>query len=91
MKLPPASLKISAAKTTVNCSASLGGGIAGAAIHVNDLNARLLLGQQINIVEHAHAISTMVRVASRIGIDRLPRDVSPTLSDILCEDGEARD
>ena len=50
---------------------------AGAAIHVNDINARLLLGEQIDIVAHSQAISTMVRVASRIGLARVPRDVSP--------------
>jgi hypothetical protein len=50
---------------------------AGAAVHVHDLNARLLLGQEIDITAHASAISTMVRIASRIGIHRLARDVTP--------------
>jgi hypothetical protein len=50
---------------------------AGCAIHVNDLNARLLLGQQVDIVEHSQAISTMVRIASRIGISRVATDVTP--------------
>ena len=50
---------------------------AGAALHVNDLNARLLLGEKIDITEHAQAISTLVRIAARIGIHRLARDVSP--------------
>ena len=58
---------------------------AGAAIHVHDLNARLLLGEQVDIVEHSQAISTMVRVASRIGLDRLARDVSPSIADITAE------
>jgi hypothetical protein len=48
---------------------------AGAALHVNDLNAKLLLGQDVDIVEHSQVISTLVRIASRIGIDRVPRDV----------------
>jgi hypothetical protein len=50
---------------------------AGAALHVSDLNARLLLGEKIDVVEHSQAISTLVRIASRIGIHRLARDVSP--------------
>jgi hypothetical protein len=50
---------------------------AGAAVHVHDLNARLLLGQEIDITAHASAISTMVRIASRIGVHRLARDVTP--------------
>lgn len=50
---------------------------AGAAVHMHDLNARLLLGESIDIVAHSQAISTMVHVASRIGIQRIARDVSP--------------
>jgi hypothetical protein len=56
---------------------------AGVAIHVNNLTAKLLRGEDVDVVEHSQAISTMVRVAQRIGIDRVARDVSPTLSDIL--------
>jgi hypothetical protein len=50
---------------------------AGAAVHVHDLNARLLLGEEVDITAHASAISTMVRIASRIGIHRVARDVTP--------------
>jgi hypothetical protein len=50
---------------------------AGAALHVGDLNARLLLGEKIDVTEHAQVISTLVRIATRIGIHRLARDVSP--------------
>jgi hypothetical protein len=50
---------------------------AGAAVHMHDLNARLLLGESIDIVAHSQAISTMVRIASRIGINRIRRDVTP--------------
>jgi hypothetical protein len=50
---------------------------AGAALHVSDLNARLLLGEKIDVTGHSQVISTLVRIASRIGIHRLARDVSP--------------
>jgi hypothetical protein len=50
---------------------------AGISIVINDLNARLLLGQKIDVLEHSQAISTMVRVASRVGINKIPRDVTP--------------
>jgi hypothetical protein len=53
---------------------------AGAAIHVRDLNARLLLGQEIDIIAHSQAISTMVRIASRIGTQRVAREVMPVPS-----------
>jgi hypothetical protein len=49
---------------------------AGVAIHVNNLTAKLLRGEEVDVVEHSQAISTMVRVAQRIGIYRLARDVS---------------
>lgn len=48
---------------------------AGVALAVNDLNARLLLGEEIDIVEQSQAVSTLVRVATRIGIGRVARDV----------------
>jgi hypothetical protein len=50
---------------------------------MNDLNTRLLLGQQIDLGEHAAAISAMVRVASRIGVLRRARLVTPHLADYL--------
>jgi hypothetical protein len=50
---------------------------AGAAVHVHDLNARLLLGEEVDIVAHSQAISTMVRVATRIGVHRMAHDVTP--------------
>ena len=48
---------------------------AGVAVHLGDLHTRLLLGQPINITEHATAVSTMVRIAARVGVRRIPRDV----------------
>jgi hypothetical protein len=56
---------------------------AGAAVHVHDLNARLLLGQEVDILAHSQAISTMVRVASRIGVKRVARDITPPLHEYL--------
>jgi hypothetical protein len=61
---------------------------AGAAVHVHDLNARLLLGEPVDIVAHAQAVSTLVRVAARIGVHRIAREVGPTLADIIKEDWE---
>jgi hypothetical protein len=55
---------------------------AGAALSVNDLNMKLLLGKEIDILEQSTAISTLVRVASRIGLHRVARDVT-SLGEIL--------
>ena len=58
---------------------------AGCAIHVSHMNAQLLLGLQVDILTHSNAISTMVRVAQRIGVQRIASDVTPTLADIARE------
>lgn len=55
---------------------------AGAAVHVHDLNARLLRGDKVDILAHSQAVSMMVRVASRIGLKRVARDITPRLDDI---------
>lgn len=55
---------------------------AGAAVHVEHLNARLLLGQPIDLAEHAQAISSLVRIAARLGTKRRARDVT-SLGEIL--------
>jgi len=61
---------------------------AGAAIHVHDKNARLLLGEEVDIVEHCQAISTLVRVAQRIGLRRAVRDITPTVADYVASINE---
>jgi hypothetical protein len=60
---------------------------AGVALAVNDLNARLLLGEEIDLIEQTQAVSTMVRVAQRIGINRVARDVGG-LGELLRRDYE---
>ena len=50
------------------------------------MESRLARGGQIDINEHSRLTATMVRVAQRIGLDRVPRDISsPSLADILRE------
>jgi hypothetical protein len=56
---------------------------AAAACLAEQLEARLARGEQIDIQEHALLVSTMVRVAQRIGVDRVPRDVVPSLAEYL--------
>jgi hypothetical protein len=55
---------------------------AGAALCVHTLNAKLLLGQPVDVTEVSQVCSAMVRIASKLGCDRVPRDVT-TLGDIL--------
>ena len=56
---------------------------AGAAVTLQHLNTQLALGQQIDVSQHAQCVGAMVRVATRLGLSRRARDISPTLSDIL--------
>jgi hypothetical protein len=47
------------------------------------MEARLANGEAINISEHALLVSSMCRVANRIGINRRAREVLPTLEGYL--------
>jgi hypothetical protein len=47
------------------------------------MEAQLARGESINISEHALLCSTMVRVAQRIGVDRVARNITPTLEQYL--------
>jgi hypothetical protein len=66
---------------------------AGCAIVLQAINARILLGEPIDISDQSSAASTLVRIASRIGIDRVARDITPSLSEYLASlpksDGDA--
>ena len=54
-----------------------------AACLAEQLEAKLANGAEISIAEHALLTSSMVRVAQRIGIDRLPKNIAPNLRDYL--------
>lgn len=57
---------------------------AGAALRVQDLNTHLLLGQDVDVLEHCQVVSSLVRIASRIGVRRLAKDViEPSLAEYL--------
>jgi hypothetical protein len=45
---------------------------AGCALTLNDINARALLGEPVDLLAYSQAVSTLVRIASRIGIARVP-------------------
>ncbi len=57
-----------------------------AACLAEQLESRLANGEEVDIAEHALLCSTMVRVARQIGVDRVSRDVTPSLDDLLHED-----
>ena len=60
---------------------------AAAAVLSEQLETRLVNGEEIDVAEHAILSSTLVRLAQRIGIDRVPRDVNgPSLGELLRSD-----
>jgi hypothetical protein len=60
----------------------------GAAVTLDKLNAQILLGEKINLAEHASASNAMVRIASRLGIHRRAKLIGPSLGELLRADLE---
>jgi hypothetical protein len=58
---------------------------AACAVIAEQMESRLANGETINIAEHSLLSSTLTRLATRIGIDRRARDVTPLLQDYLAE------
>ena len=56
---------------------------AAAACLAEQLESRLVRGEGINLQEHATLCSSLVRLGQRIGIERIARDVTPTLAQYL--------
>ena len=68
-------------------------GFAGAALTTRGLNVKIALGEEISPTELSTCVSTLTRVAQRLGLQRRSKDV-PSLSDLLQEsphDGEQGD
>jgi hypothetical protein len=56
---------------------------AAAAVIAEQLEADLANGKPIDIAHHALLCSTLVRVARQIGVNRIARDITPTLDQYL--------
>lgn len=59
---------------------------AAAAVLAEQMESKLANGEQINIQEHAVLSSTLVRLAAKIGIDRVPKSIGPSFGDFLRAD-----
>jgi hypothetical protein len=60
----------------------------GAATTLRYLTHQILLGEtadEIDLAGYANMASTMLRIGSRLGLRRVPKDITPHLSDILDE------
>jgi len=47
------------------------------------MESRLVRGEPIDLQEHATLCSSLVRLGQRIGINRVARDVTPTVAQYL--------
>ena len=56
---------------------------AAAACLAEQLEARLARGEEINLADHALLSSTLTRLAQRIGINRVARNIVPDLHDYI--------
>ena len=56
---------------------------AAQAVMAEELEARLAMGEPVKTEEHALISSTLVRLASRLGIERRVRKIVPDLGDYL--------
>ena len=59
---------------------------AGATALCEQLEAAAVRGEKIDINEYALLTSCLVRIARIIGVARIPRDVGPSLGDLLRQD-----
>lgn len=54
-------------------------------VHAEALESRLANGERIDISEHSQISSTLVRIASRLGVDRRAKEIVPSLEAYLRE------
>jgi hypothetical protein len=56
---------------------------AAAAVLSEQIETKIVNGEQIDITEFAQLSSTLVRIVNHLGLDRVPRDVVPSLAEYL--------
>jgi hypothetical protein len=63
--------------------------LAGASVLAEQLESRLANGEQIDVQEYSTLSSTLVRLAGRLGIDRVVHDVGLTINELMREAASA--
>ncbi len=56
---------------------------AAACVLAEDLESRLARGEKIDIAQHALLVSSLVRVARQIGVNRVAKNITPSLDEYL--------
>ena len=54
-----------------------------AAVLVDQMQARLVKGEGLNVQRHALLVCSMARVAQQIGVNRIPRNITPSPSEYI--------
>jgi len=57
--------------------------LAAASVLAESLEARVVAGEVIDVSEFCNLASTSVRLAQRVGLNRIPKTVMPMLADYL--------
>jgi hypothetical protein len=57
--------------------------LAAATVQAELLEARMVKGEQVNIEQLCTLASTTVRIATRLGLERVPCDVTPSVKDYV--------
>ncbi len=63
---------------------------AAAAVLAEQMESRLANGEEIDIAKHSLLVSTMVRVAQRIGVERVAKNITPSLQTYLAHKGRTK-
>ena len=56
---------------------------AALAVQAERMEAQLANGETLDVGQYSQIVSTLVRVAARLGINRAARDVTPTVAEYL--------
>jgi hypothetical protein len=56
---------------------------AAAACLAEQMEARIVAGEKIDLEEHAKLSSTLVRIVNHLGLERVPRDVTPLVGEVI--------
>jgi hypothetical protein len=55
----------------------------GESLVMQTMNAKIMLGEEVDLGLHALVAGALCRLASRLGVSRRAKDITPTLSDLL--------
>jgi hypothetical protein len=64
--------------------------LAACTVRAEMLEARMMSGEDVSVSELCSLASTAVRLSSRLGLERVPKDAGPTFSDLWRADIEER-